>query len=162
MSRPFDVRFIDTMVPHHEMGIEMAKIAVERAEHDDLKPFAAKIIATQESEIARMEKWRRTWVGSDSAPPEDGEAGRAGEEMGQSMASGGMDMKEQAESLRKADPFDKAFLEAMVPHHEAAIEMARPAQERAEHDELRELARAIVEAQTSDIDRMKGWLRTWF
>jgi len=47
MSSPFDRRFIDTMVPHHEMAIEMAKVAAERAEHADLKRFAAEIRAAQ-------------------------------------------------------------------------------------------------------------------
>jgi len=161
MSSPFDRRFIDSMVPHHEMAIEMAKVAAERAEHADLKRFAAEIIAAQESEIARMEDWRRAWFGKQSAPSEDTEAGMAGAEMGQSMGSGAMDMKERAEGLRKADPFDKAFLEAMVPHHESAIEMAKPAVEHAQHEEVRKLAGEIVEAQTRDIERMKGWLSAW-
>jgi len=109
-----------------------------------------------------MEEWRRAWFGEHAARPEDGEAGMAGAEMGPSMTSGAMVMGEGAERLRNADPFDKAFLEAMIPHHESAIEMAEPALEQAQHEEVRELAREIVEAQTGDIERMKRWLTAWF
>lgn len=147
------------MVPHHESAIEMAKLAAERGEHAEIKRFAADIIAAQQSEIAQMEAWRNAWDGNDSAGRNEGNSAMSGEH---SMMSGGMSMEKQVESLRKADPFDKAFLAAMVPHHESAIEMAKPAVERAQHDELRELARKIVDAQARDIDRMNGWLRAWF
>jgi len=44
-----------------------------------------------------------------------------------------------------------AFVRGMVPHHESAIEMARIAEKKAEHPEIRTLAGNIVAAQTEEI-----------
>jgi uncharacterized protein (DUF305 family) len=44
-----------------------------------------------------------------------------------------------------------AFLEAMIPHHESAIEMARVARRRARHTKITELADAIIEAQSKEM-----------
>ena len=162
MSIPVDQEFIDMMVPHHQSGVEMAKLAQERAEHPELKQFADGVVAAQDSEIARMRQWRQAWFGTNSAPSKHGEAGMADMEMGHATMPGTMDMKEMVDGLRTADPFDKAFIEAMVPHHESALQMAKQAQDRAEHPEIKGLADAIVAAQTRDIARMKVWLDAWY
>jgi len=41
---------------------------------------------------------------------------------------------------RKNMDMDQAFIDMMVPHHQAAVEMAKIAQQRATHEELRTLA----------------------
>lgn len=51
---------------------------------------------------------------------------------------------------------DDDFIAQMVAHHEAAIEMAELAQERAEHVEVRQLADEVIAAQTSEIDQMRS------
>ena len=162
MSIPVDQEFIDMMVAHHQSGVEMAKLAQERAEHPELKQFVDGVVAAQDSEIARMRQWRQAWFGSDSAPSTHREAGMANLKMGHAAMPGTMDMKEVVEGLRTADPFDKAFIEAMVPHHESALQMAKQAQDRAEHPEIKGLADAIVTAQTRDIATMKVWLKAWY
>lgn len=159
MSKAFDVRFIDSMVPHHETAIAMAQLASERAAHAEIKRFAAEVIATQKSEITQMESWRRAWARTDPAAPKDAGASPPEATVGGTGMSG--DMQKQLEGLRKADHFDEAFLKAMLPHHESAIEMAKSAVDRAEHVALRDLARHIVDAQTRDINRMEGWRRAW-
>ena len=56
---------------------------------------------------------------------------------------------------------DIAFAQAMIPHHEQAIEMAELAETRAEQGEVRELARAIKAAQGPEIEQLRQWLRQW-
>lgn len=62
---------------------------------------------------------------------------------------------------KSGDAFDKAFIEAMIPHHQGAIDMAEAALERAGHDEIKAMARDIIEAQQREIDMMEGWLSAW-
>ena len=61
-----------------------------------------------------------------------------------------------------ANPIDRAFATAMIPHHEGAIEMAQVARKRAEHAEVRKLADDIIAAQKAEISvlrRIGGDLR---
>jgi uncharacterized protein (DUF305 family) len=157
MSIPFDQEFIDMMVKHHQSAVEMAKVAQERAEHDELRKFADEMVVMQDSEIVRMEEWRRAWFGGDSATATNSESGPADMAMEHSG-----DMKEGVEGLRSADPFDKAFIEAMIPHHQSAVDMASKAEERAEHAEIKRLAAEIVAAQTREVSTLKSWLDAWY
>src|SRR3954470_3832515 len=47
-----DERFIDAMVPHHQGAIDMAQVALENAEHPEIRTLAENIISAQEAEIA--------------------------------------------------------------------------------------------------------------
>ena len=69
--------------------------------------------------------------------------------MGMGMGSSMNDMMGSLPG-RQGSSFDKAFIEAMIPHHQGAIEMAKVAQQKAEHEEIKELADGIIEAQTAD------------
>ena len=63
----------------------------------------------------------------------------------------------------QAVPFDRSFIDAMVPHHEQAIEMARAAKAAGLTEPvLVDIADAIVETQQAEIDRMKAWREEWF
>jgi uncharacterized protein (DUF305 family) len=62
----------------------------------------------------------------------------------------------------KGDDFDKAFLSQMTMHHGMAIPMARPVVANASHQELKDLAQGIIDAQTSEIVQMRGWAKDWY
>jgi len=53
------------MILHHQGGVAMAKDAVEKAKHPEVKEAAQKIIDSQEKEIAQMREWRTKWYGED-------------------------------------------------------------------------------------------------
>ena len=60
-------------------------------------------------------------------------------------------------------PFDRAFIDAMVPHHQQAISMARAAKAAGlSHGELVKIADAILKTQQEEIDRMLDWRDEWF
>lgn len=51
------------------------------------------------------------------------------------------------------------FAEMMIPHHQAAIDMARAYLDSGENDaELERLSREIIEAQEAEIAVLKAWL----
>jgi len=54
----YDVRWINSMIAHHKSAITMAKEALTKAEHADIKNLAQAIIDTQSAEITQLEKWR--------------------------------------------------------------------------------------------------------
>lgn len=63
---------------------------------------------------------------------------------------------------KTGNEFDKAFLTEMTVHHQGAVEMARAALLRANHQEIKDLAQGIIAAQNKEIAEMQGWNSTWF
>jgi uncharacterized protein (DUF305 family) len=62
-----------------------------------------------------------------------------------------------------AVPFDRSFIDAMVPHHEAAIAMAEQAKELGlSEPDLVQIADAIIRTQQEEIDRMLARREEWF
>ena len=61
----------------------------------------------------------------------------------------------------KGDAFDEAFIADMIAHHEAAINMSEQAQAMTAHDEIRTLASAIMETQTTEMVQMREWQQAW-
>src|SRR3989338_5929332 len=66
-------------------------------------------------------------------------------------------MEEMMEVMegKKDDDFDKAFIETMIIHHQGAIDMAREAQQKAKHAEIKQLSGEIISAQSKEIDMMR-------
>jgi len=59
--------------------------------------------------------------------------------------------------------FDRAFIDAMVPHHRAAIAMAKAAKKAGlSQPELVDIADDIVLTQQDEIDQMRAWRLRWF
>lgn len=74
-----------------------------------------------------------------------------------------MSMSDMTQTINKleGDDFDKAFIELMIDHHQGAIDMAKEANEKAKHQEIKDLAREIIEAQNREINQMKQWQTQW-
>ena len=60
-GKEFDAMFLDMMTPHHAGGIAMAKEALTKAEHPEIKTLANQIITAQEGEIKQMRDWKSKW-----------------------------------------------------------------------------------------------------
>jgi uncharacterized protein (DUF305 family) len=56
---------------------------------------------------------------------------------------------------------DKAFIDAMVPHHQGAIEMAKVADENSENPRVKDLAQNIASVQKREIEQMSRWREQW-
>ena len=60
-GKDFDLEFINQMTPHHEGAVEMAKEALTKAEHAEIKTLSNQIIKAQEEEIKKMADWKAKW-----------------------------------------------------------------------------------------------------
>jgi uncharacterized protein (DUF305 family) len=70
---------------------------------------------------------------------------------------------DEPESVAGDVPFDQAFIDAMVPHHRDAIEMAEAAKARGlTQPELDGIANDIIASQQREIDQMLAWREQWF
>ena len=146
-----DERFIDAMVPHHQGAIEMAQVALENAEHTEILALAEDVVSAQETEIGQLKAIKQEQFGTSEVSMD-----MSAEEME------GMGMTMDPQELATQEPFDKAFIDNMIPHHESAIEMAQVALEESENPEIREIAGAIVNAQEREIEQMRSWRDEWY
>ncbi len=150
-GRYSDERFIDAMVPHHQGAVEMAEVALQNAEHEEIRSLADDIVIAQEAEIEELKTIKREKFGTSEVPMKmDPEEMRS------------MGMTADPQELAKKEPFDRAFIDAMIPHHQSAIEMARVALEESRVPEIEELAEEIVRAQQREIEQMRQWREEWY
>lgn len=62
---------------------------------------------------------------------------------------------------KSGDDFDKAFIGYMIEHHQSAVDMAKLADQRAKHTEVKDLSKAIITAQESEVAEMRKWQTGW-
>ncbi|MDQ3251105.1 MAG: DUF305 domain-containing protein [Actinomycetota bacterium] len=143
-----DAAFVDAMVPHHEGAVEMAQVALKNAEHAKTRRLAQNIIDSQRAEIKKLNGIRENLNGPVMK--------MSGEDM--SM----MGMMKDPQQLADEDPFDRAFIDNMIPHHESAIAMAEVALQKSKNPEIKGIAGDIVSAQKREIEEMKRWRKEWY
>ncbi len=135
--------FVTGMIPHHQEAVDTAKEVLARGgTNDQVVVLANEIIAAQETEIALLKQWHQDWYGQpyvadDSYKP----------------------MMRDLSQLSGAE-LDRTFLEDMIPHHMGAIMMARSVRPYIEHQEISDMADAIMETQQGEIDLMQELLDT--
>lgn len=79
------------------------------------------------------------------------------------MDHGSMNHSEMKSSPNAANaPYDLQFLDTMIAHHQGAVDMAQPAEAKAERAEIKTLAKNIIAEQEKEIAQMKKWRSEWF
>jgi uncharacterized protein (DUF305 family) len=168
-----EVRFMEGMIDHHQMAIDMANDCLSKATTEAVTALCQNIINAQTGEIETLQGWLLDWYNTQYAPVSmmDTESTESGE-----MA--GMDHSAmETEEAPMTDPamtmgmmaglghlegveYEIAFLEAMVDHHDDAIHMSERILERAPegvgHSELRGMAQTIIDDQTREIEEMEA------
>jgi uncharacterized protein (DUF305 family) len=146
-----DERFIDAMAPHHRGAMDMARVALVNAEHPEIRQLAENVISSQEAVIEELRSIEEEQFGDPEIPAE-----MSPEEM---QMMGAM---ENPGDLEKEEPFDQAFIDAMIPHNESALEMAEVANEETSNPRIKDLARRVTEVQEAEIEQMVGWGEEWY
>jgi uncharacterized protein (DUF305 family) len=145
-----DLAFIDEMVPHHKSAIAMAKIAQRRGGRAEVTQLADDIIAAQQREIGQLGDIKEPLIVAGVKPSDLG--------ISEDMTG----MHTDVATLRDAKPFDREFIDMMVPHHQGAIRMARLELAKGQNAELKRIARAIVDGQAKEIEEMNAWRTDWY
>ena len=162
-NMPYDLHFIDMMMMHHRQGTAMARLAERKGSTPALKAFAKKTADDQEKELLELKKHRDHWYAG--APEMDhsqmmakmpGISGYGNMKMDMKMDMQGDMAKLQVATGKQ---FDRLFLDMMIPHHQMAIAMSKEAITKAEHAEIKAMARLTIAKQQGEIgtmNRLKG------
>lgn len=153
-----DVAFMQMMVPHHAQAIVMAELAEEHARSDRVRELAARIRAAQGPEILMMAAWleqRDMAVPTAAEDPGEWDHSQHGHN-----GMVGMLTEAQMEKLERARgaAFDRLFLQAMIQHHQGAIDMTDDVAVDGIDIMVSEVAADVALTQTAEIDRMQEML----
>ncbi len=154
-DRPFDLQFIDQMTMHHKGAIMSSKHMISDSKRPELRELANNIGESQSTQIDQMQEWREEWYPNASQTSRM-PAGAMDEMMRGGMMEGMMGGSMQ--EMMGGDATDEMFLRMMIPHHQMAVDMSEKALDEADHPELKNLARKIIDEQTAEIELMKGYL----
>jgi len=88
----------------------------------------------------------------------------AKQDMGQGSMNHGSGMNHSMTiDLGAADAnYDLRFIDAMIVHHQGAVEMAKEAQQKSQRPQIKKLAEDIIKAQNKEINQMKQWRQAWY
>ncbi len=153
---PYDLHFIDMMLGHHRQGAAMGRMAERKGSTPALRAFAKKTADEQEKELLELKKHRDHWYAG--TPEMDHLRMMAQMHQTPGMSShASMDMQGDIAKLQAATgkAFDRLFLDLMIPHHQMAIDMSKEAVTKAEHSEIKEIARLGIVKQQKEIAEMK-------
>lgn len=151
----YDEAFIADMLAHHEGALNMAESAGAATERKEILDLSQSIMQTQAQEIIKMQALQAEWGYEKTL---GGHASHSG--MGNEMSGTMMDMGKELEGLNGVE-FDKKFLELMIEHHQQAVDMSKYADTNAFHQEIKDLAKQIIEAQEAEIAQMQQWQMEW-
>ncbi len=157
-ERPFDLQFIDQMIMHHQGAIMSSEHMIADSERAELRQLAENIQKSQSEQIEQMRAWREQWYPDAEPTSEMPDSAQMDGMMGSAHMEEMMGEGHTQEGMMSSDATDSMFLRMMIPHHQSAIDISEQALERAEHPELRELARKIIDEQTAEIGLMEGYL----
>ena len=135
----FEAAYLAMMIQHHQDGVKMAEMVPGKAKSDKLNEMAKKIATDQQKEIGQMTGWLKQWH---NKLPNDHKMPAESMKM----------MNDQMSELNAAqgDEFDKKWAKMMAMHHESAISMAQLAVDKAEHKEVKEMAKKIISTQKEE------------
>lgn len=111
----------------------MAEIALDHADAPEIEKLARAIRDAQGDEIEQMKRIHQRLFDARLKPDEGAHAA-----LGLSMQEAGTGHDgTMMQELANAKPFDRAFVDEMVPHHQGAVEMAEVLREIAAMNDFR-------------------------
>ncbi len=154
-----DVRFMSGMIHHHAQAILIAGWAPSHGASPSVQTLCARIIVSQQDEIALMQRWLRD---HHQTVPDANAPHAMMPEMEPAMMMPGMLTGAQLAELDRARgaEFDRLFLTFMIQHHQGAITMVNQlfAQGAGEENAVFKLASGVYADQTTEIARMQKML----
>lgn len=146
-----DLDFVAGMLPHHEGAIVMSESILPTLTDPAVHQLAVDIIKSQKEEVVYMKHWLATHK---EIPQDQRDIANSKEMMTKSMKI----MHNMMEVKLTGNP-NVDFVAGMIPHHEAAVEMAEVIMPYLKDQSTKTFATNIVKAQLKEIAFMKTWLK---
>lgn len=169
----FDQSFLRQMIMHHHRGVQLAQLAVQNAQRDELKDFARQTSVVQQREIRELETLRtgRDTVaeragegaavrsdelnaGVEAAPPPA--APRFEETAPSAVSPEAQAHQQRLERLNSTNAEnDNRLVDELLDHHSAGLEMAQLARDRASAGAVRRLGDQLAHSQSAEVQKLQ-------
>lgn len=140
--------FISQMIPHHEGAIAMAEYEIKHGKNFEMIQLAKSIKAEQKSELIQMR------LLLSQINPDEKVSKYFDDEMDKSMEV----MMNNMPAEKSLKETDHAFAKVMLPHHQAAVDMARALLKYPENDNVSAFARQLISDEQIEIEQMSNYL----
>ncbi|WP_158642950.1 DUF305 domain-containing protein [Mucilaginibacter ginsenosidivorax] len=141
--------FMEQMIPHHEGAIAMAKYEIRHGKDFNMIQLAKSILQEQTNEVQQMRLWiKQLPVGDSVVYPGYRQA------MDRTMNI----MMENMPGNGKLEDTDRAFASVMIPHHQAAIDMAKVLLKYPGDIQVIAYAKHLISAEQVEIEQMSSFI----
>lgn len=143
--------FLKQMIPHHLGAVDMARYEIAHGKNFEMIQLAKSILAEQHSELTAMKVLL--------SEPEKGSAvvnSTFSNAMEQSMSA----MMDHMPPSTKLKDTDHAFSAVMLPHHRAAIDMAKAILMQGHNEQVLAFAKMLISNEQIEIQQMSTYINT--
>jgi len=148
------LNFLYEMIPHHEAGLSIAENELDFGSNPEVKEIASNIVKNQAPQIKAMsellEKLKKN--------PKVNKAKEA--EYLKTQQQIYNQMIARMDAVQSVVNVDKAFLEGMIPHHEAAIQMGNNILKYTKNKEVKDIVQQMITVQQAELEKMKKLLQS--
>lgn len=139
-DRWVDLRYIDAMVAHHKSAMLLAAVAQKESKRPEIRTLALSILDNEPKLIEELYTWKRAWYNDNRRVADPTVA-----------------------NLSTADElFDLRFLNALIAHHDAGIDMTREIRTKSSNKEILNNADAVEAFLSTSLITLKDWRMSWY
>jgi uncharacterized protein (DUF305 family) len=139
-DRWLDLRFIDGMIAHHLTAIDLSKQALENSSRPEIIELSQAIIALDEANIEELYTWKQQWYNNNR----------------KITTFPKIHLGENDEN------FDLRFINAMISHHQEAINVSHEVQTKSTNNQVLTLASKVGVSLQQGIDTLIEWRQQWY
>lgn len=147
-SQSADIDYLNGMIPHHKSAIKMAESYLKYSDsNDEMKKLAENIIKIQSAETEYMESLLKTVKETD------------GQKELHYISEYNDAMHSSHSHSNNYDSISQVFAEGMTEHHQMAISMSEIILKYGDNENVKTLAKNIIESQQKEIENMNKFLQ---
>jgi len=152
MTGDFDQDFAAVMQEHHQGGIDVSGILLKAGKDEKLRKMAKVTSVTQQEEQKELKSIIGKTIRDDSKTTGDKKPEH--NDLMESMNT----MLNQMKDIKLSGDIDKDYASLMILHNQAGLDMANAEIKYGQNDNLKKIAKRMVDDQVRAIDELKDWL----
>lgn len=135
-----DLRYIDNMIAHHLNAIYMANQAKTNSQRPEIVALANDIIKADEAGIKTLYEQKKSWYKNEKQITKF-----------EKINLGAYD-----------ETFDLRFLNALIAHHDGAVESAQEIRTKSQRNEILNLADTVIQSLSASKAKLIEWRKNWY